>query len=164
MVNIIGCFINVDIPYVIPVLLYRWLWLVHAWKLKHGLVYIKNTIDGKRVIRASSLSELFTWIDTAYAVHPNMRGHTECAMYMGYGVIHWKGSKQKLNVKSFTVSEYVPYNIWVMMFTKEQGYGIRDNIIYQDNQSTIKMLINGRNTCTDNSRHVNIRFFLWKIV
>ena len=37
------------------------------------------------------------------------------------------------------MGEYVPYNIWFMMFMSAQGYGIENNVIYQDNQSTIRM-------------------------
>ena len=49
---------------------------------------------------------------------------------MRYGKIHRKASKQNVNVKSPTESElvgmgeYVPCNIWFMMFMSEQGYGI----------------------------------------
>ena len=45
---------------------------------------------------------------------------------------------------------------------KEQGYAIKDNILYQDNQRTIRMLKNGRNSCTGNSRHIDIRYFFVK--
>ena len=73
---------------------------IDDWKkLRRGLIYVKNTIDDKRIIVASTLSDIFTWIDTAYAVHPNMQSHTGGAISMGYRVIHCKGSKQKLNVK-----------------------------------------------------------------
>jgi len=40
-----------------------------------------------------------------------------------------------------------------------QGYEIKDNVVYQDNKSAILMEINGRNSCTGNSRHINIRYF-----
>ena len=39
---------------------------------------------------------------------------------------------------------------------------MKDNILFQDNQSTILMLKNGRNSCTGNSRYVNIRYFFVK--
>ena len=42
---------------------------------------------------------------------------------------------------------------------EEQGYQIKENILYQDNKSAILMEINGRNSCTGNSRHINIRYF-----
>ena len=91
---------------------------VDDWKkLKRGLTFVKNTIKDKRIIGAKTLTDLYTWIDAAYAVHNNMRGHTGGAISMGYGIMHGKASKQKINVKSSTESElvgmgkYVPYNI-----------------------------------------------------
>ena len=89
-------------------------------------------------------------------------------MSLGLGILHRKSSKQKLNVKSSTeselvgVSDYLPYNIWLLMFFYEQGYIITNNTLYQDNQSTILMLKNGRNSCTGNSRHIHIRYFFVK--
>ena len=43
-----------------------------------------------------------------------------------------------------------------------QGYHIKYNILYQDNQSAIRMERNGRNSCTGNSRHIHIRYFFVK--
>ena len=51
-----------------------------------------------------------------------MRSHTGGAMSLGFGLIHGNSSKQKINIKSSTEaelvgnSEYIPYNIWVVMF------------------------------------------------
>ena len=42
-------------------------------KLKRGLTYVKNTIKDKRIIGAKTLSDLYTWTDTEYAAHNNMR-------------------------------------------------------------------------------------------
>ena len=60
------------------------------------------------------------------------------------------------------VSEYFPYNIWLIIFMDSQGYGIKNNIVYQDYQYTMKMNINGRNSCTGNSRHINVHIFFVK--
>ena len=50
---------------------------VEDWKkLKRGLQFVLCTIDDEMNIVATTLSELFTWIDAAYAVHNNMRSHT----------------------------------------------------------------------------------------
>ena len=82
------------------------------------------------------------------------------------GLVDHRSSKQKLIVKSSTeaeivgTSEYVPYSVWLRHFLEAQGYNISDNILFQDNQSAIKMETNGRRSCTCKSRHVNIRFFL----
>ena len=32
------------------------------------------------------------------------------------------------------MSEYLPYNIWLISFLTAQGYGIKKNMVYQDNQ------------------------------
>ena len=129
---------------------------------------MKETLQDPRIIGANSLHDLFTWVDASYAVHENMRGHTGGLMSFGNGVVHARSGKQKLNVKSSTecelvgTSEYCPYNLWLLMFMDAQGYPIHNNVLFQDNQSTIKMQRNGRNSCTGNSRHVNIRYFFVK--
>ena len=137
-------------------------------KLRRVIAFIKCTINDCRMIGATDLTKIFTWIDAAYAVNPDMKSQTGGAMSMGIGVLHAKTSKQKLNVKSSTEAElvgnsdYVPYNLWLLHFLSEQGYEIKDNVLYQDNQSTIRMLKNGRNSCTGNSRHIHIRYFFVK--
>lgn len=134
-------------------------------KLKRCLRFIKGTFDDVRIIGADSLHDLHVWVDASHAVHENMRGHTGGTMSMGTGTIHCKPSKQKLNTRSTTeselvgVSEYLPYTIWKTNFWKEQGYEVRNHIIYQDNESAIKMERNGRNSCTGNSRHIDIKYF-----
>ena len=39
---------------------------------------------------------------------------------------------------------------------------MKNNTVYQYNMSTIKILKNGRNSCTGNSRHINVRYFFVK--
>ena len=86
-------------------------------KSKRALAYVKKTIDDVCVIGCENLNAVFTWVDAAYAVHPNIRSHTGGSMSMGWGVLHARSSKQKLNTKSLTeaelvgVSEYLLYNI-----------------------------------------------------
>jgi len=47
-------------------------------------------------------------------------------------------------------------------FLAAQGYKIESSEVYQDNQSAIRMETNRRNSCTGNSRHVDIRYFFVK--
>ena len=137
-------------------------------KLKRLLTFIKNTINDKRYIGMKGMGEIFTWVDAAYGVYDDMRSRTGGTMSFGLGVIHCKTSRQKLNTKSSTeaevvgVSDYLPYNIWMTLFLKEQGMTIYKNILYQDNQSAMKMERNGRESCTGNSRHIDIRYFFVK--
>ena len=89
-------------------------------------------------------------------------------MSLGWGLVHAKATKQKLNSKSSTeteviaVSEYVPYKIWLINFMEAQRYKFKDKVLFQDNMSAMKMERNGRNSCTGNSRQISIRYFFVK--
>ena len=139
---------------------------VDDWKkLRRLLCYINHTINDTRVFGADNLNHLDTFIDSSHAVHMNMRGHTGGAMSMGTGIVHGKGSAQKMNSRSSTEtelignSEYLPYSIWVEHFMEAQGHKIKQHVLWQDNESAEKMAKNGRLSCMGNSRHVAIKFF-----
>ena len=106
-------------------------------------------IDLVRIVGGKDILTLHTWIDAAYAVHNDMRSQMGGCMSFGNGMIHGRSSKQKLNTKSSTESElvgmsdYVPYTLWMKNFMKDQGFNIEKAIVYQDNQSAIKMEVNG---------------------
>ena len=65
---------------------------------------------------------------------------------MGCGMVRCCSSKQKLHTKSITeselvgTSEYVPFNICIVMFYEAQGNEITNNVIFKDNESAINML------------------------
>ena len=134
-------------------------------KLKRILSFLNGTIEDERTIGADSLTEIFTWIDAAYAVHDKLRSHMGGLISLGTGVVHAKSSMKKINTKSSTeaelvgLAEYLPYNIWFLHFMRAQGYDVKNNTIYQDNKSAILMERNGRNFCNGNSRHINVRYF-----
>ena len=134
-------------------------------KLDRVLDFLQGTISDPRIFGATSLEDMYTWVDASFAVHNNKRSHTGGTISFGRGAIHAKSSKQKLNTKSSTeaelveVSEYLPYHIWFENFLKCQGYNVKNKILYQDNESAIKMERNGRNLCTGNLKHVDIRYF-----
>lgn len=94
-----------------------------------------------------------------------MQGQTGGAIPMDIGTLHGRSTKQKINMRSLTetkvveVSEYLPYNIWLQLFLKEQGYDLMTNTLFQDNQSAVKMEKNGRNSCTGRSRHIDFMYF-----
>ena len=98
----------------------------------------------------------------------DMKSHTGGAMTFGQGVITSKSSKQKLNVKSSTegevigMSDCVAFPIWFRYFLEEQGYKIKENIVYQDNQSAMKIEKNGIQSCGQKLRHINKRYFFIK--
>jgi hypothetical protein len=138
-------------------------------KLRRTLNFLKVTERDRRIIGCSGEDlSLHTWVDASHAIHENMRGHTGGCMSTGVGVIHGKASKQKMNTKSTTesevvgVSEYIPYKIQMINILKGQGYALDKKVLYQDNESAIRLIKNGRNSCTGNSRHISIRYYFVK--
>jgi hypothetical protein len=71
-------------------------------------------------------------------------------MSLGKGSIYSMSQKQCLNTKSSTETELVgvddgiPLVIWTCNFLEAQGFEILDNVVSQDNQSTILLAKNGK--------------------
>jgi hypothetical protein len=89
-------------------------------------------------------------------------------MSFGWGILLTKSQKQKLNTKSSTegeivgVSDYLPNIIWARMFLEAQGITISENILYQDNQSAIKIEQNGKLSSGQKTKHMDARYFFIK--
>jgi hypothetical protein len=49
--------------------------------------------------------------------------------------------------------------MWVKMFMEAQGHHISECFLEQDNESAIKLEVNGRSSAGPRSRHINIRYF-----
>ena len=87
-------------------------------------------------------------------------------MSMGKGAIINVSRKHKLNTGCSTEAELVSIAdvlgmmMWCKYFTEAQGYTIDNDILYQDNKSTILLAKNGRMSAGKNSKHIKNRFFL----
>ena len=72
---------------------------------------------------------------------------------------------QKLNPKSstkakiFGVNDVLTQVICTQYLMKEKGCKIHNNIIYQDNQSSIRWENNFRKSISKRTRHINIRYY-----
>ena len=134
-------------------------------KLRRLLNFLQCTIDDERIMSATTLKTLFTWVDASYGVHPDMRSHTGGTMSLGRGVLNTMSAKQKLNTKSSTeaevigASDYLPKNIWARMFLQAQGHDLDNNVFFQDNMSAMKLERNGLRSCGKKSRHIDVRHF-----
>ena len=113
--------------------------------MKRGLKWLNQTIKNKRIIGAEGEGIIQSWIDVSYGVHLDMRVKPGGTISMGRGTLISKSIKQKLNTKISTktevidVTDIVSYILWLANFVKMKGYHIKDNILYQDNQSAMKM-------------------------
>jgi Reverse transcriptase (RNA-dependent DNA polymerase) len=134
-------------------------------KLQRLLEYLHGTIDLKLRLGTNSLNEFTTWVDASFAVHDDMRSHTGGVISFGRGGIICKSKKQSINTKSSTeaelvgASDYLPNTVYVKMFMAAQGHHTRKATFYQDNESAIKMESNGKASCGQRSRHIDIRYF-----
>ena len=134
-------------------------------KLRRVLQYLRGTIDLRLTLGADNILKAKTWVDVSYGVHNDCKSHTGGAMSWGWGVLLTKCQKQKLNTKSSTegeivgVSDYLPNVIWTRMFLKEQGYVLDENIVYQDNMSSMKIITNGKRSSGQKTKHMNNRYF-----
>ena len=87
-----------------------------------------------------------------------MKSHTGVYITLGKGAIYRRSSKQKLVTKSSTeaelvgISDALPQIIWFKQVIEAQGHPPSPA------QSTICLAKTGR-SCSERSRHVEIRFF-----
>ena len=119
-------------------------------KLKRVLQYLRGTLHAKLTLTADSLLVIKWWVDASFAVHPDCRGHSGGIMSFGGGAVISGSRKQKLNGKSSTdneiigVDDFMGQILYTLYFMRAQGYDVTHNILFQDNQSCMQLLINGR--------------------
>jgi hypothetical protein len=136
-----------------------WLKLVRLMK------YLNGTQDMKLTLAADNLRSIKWYVDASFAVHPDFKSHTGGTMTFGRGAVISKSQKQKLNTRSSTEAELVGADdvaspiLWTKHFMEAQGYPIQENILYQDNKSTILLQENGRKSAGKRSRALNVRYF-----
>ncbi len=134
-------------------------------KLSHLMKYIRGTRDLPLISSANRSGMLKWFIDGSHGVHPNMRGHTGGVLSLGRGTPSAPSTKQKLNTRSSTETEVVavddlmPSILWTRLFLDAQGYGVTENIIYQDNQAAILLEKNGKASSGKRTKHINMRYF-----
>jgi hypothetical protein len=57
------------------------------------------------------------------------------------------------------VNDMMSMVLWTRMFLEAQGHEVKDNIVYQDNESAILLEKNGQSSSTKRTRHLEIRYF-----
>ncbi len=118
--------------------------------MKRLLRHLKGTLNMPLVLSADNLTKSRWWVDAAYAVHDDCRGHTGAGMSHGQGMVMSYSWKQKINTKSSTEAELVGvddllgYILWARYFMQEQGFDMEASLIYQDNMSAMLLETNGK--------------------
>ncbi len=135
-------------------------------KLKRVLKYLNGTRLLHLKLSVDSLSSIKWYIDGSHQIHDDCRGHTGSIMTLGHGAISSTSRKQKLNTKSSTETELVAVHdklgdvLWMRYFLESQGYSIEENIIYQDNMSTLSLEKNGRVSGSSRTKHIKAKYYL----
>jgi len=134
-------------------------------KLKRMMEHLRGTRELYLTLEAEDLHVIKWWIDASFAVHPDMKSHTGGCLSLGRGSVYGTSTRQKLNTKSSTEAELVGMNdvlpqvLWTRYFLEAQGYEVRDNVVFQDNQSTMLLANNGHGSSGKRTRHIEIRYF-----
>jgi len=137
-------------------------------KLKRLLQYLKGTLHMPLILSADSMTMPRWWVDAAYAVHHDCKGHTGAGMSLGRGMAMSYSWKQKINTKSSTEAEIVgvddslAYILWARYFLQEQGYDMEPSLLYQDNMSAILLETNGKASSSKRTKHIKVKYFYIK--
>lgn len=113
--------------------------------------------DGSNVIKWS--------VNAAFKVHKDFKGHTDAAMTVGKGAAMSISCKQKVNSGSSTKAELIRSDdiigqvMWTKCFPQAQGCQVKDNIMFQDNKSTMLLKKNGQESAGKCSRHISAQCF-----
>jgi hypothetical protein len=127
--------------------------------------YLRGTCTLLLILSANGTGILKWWMDAAFAVHPNMQGHSGGGLSLGRGFPIVSSTMQKLDTQSSTESEIVAADdfmlaiCWIRYFMEAQGYQVQDNILFQDNKSAILLKKNGKALSSKCTKHVNFWYF-----
>jgi hypothetical protein len=133
-------------------------------KLKRILHYLKGMQHMKLNLSANNLTTIQWWVDASHATHDNCRGLMGAIMSLGKGATISFSNKLKIATKSLTESELVGADqallsiLHTQYFIKAQGYSIKKNILFQDNQSTIRLEVNGSFSSSKHTKHIKCRY------
>ncbi len=127
--------------------------------------YLRDGRDRPLILGIDNEEMLMWYVNALCAVHPNMHRHTGGGMTMGRGFPISLSTKQKLNTKSSTESELVgiddmtPTILWTCYFLLSQGYRVIENLLVQDNKSSILLEMKSKAFSGKRTRHINICYF-----
>lgn len=134
-------------------------------KLKRMMGFLKSTQDDVLTLVSDKTGTITWYLDAAFAVHKDFRSHTGANMTLGAGAIYSVSTKQKVNTRSSTEAEFIAVDdiiskvLWTKLFMEAQGYNVKQTIIMRDNQSSMKLEMNGKTSSGKRTRHFNIKYF-----
>jgi hypothetical protein len=104
------------------------------WKNKM-MNFLKATKNDIATLSAT-FNSIKWYVDASFAIHKDMRSHTEATVTLGSGVICYISTKQKINTCSSTeaklvgVDDVVSNVLWTKLFIEAQNIKVNTNVIY----------------------------------
>ena len=129
------------------------------------LSYIFNTKELGLTFTGKGGVVLSVYVDASYAVHDDRKSHFGICMFIGdcSASIATKSKKAKCMAISSTEAEYLALCeaaklvAWARQLLSELGYPqSAPTVVYEDNQSTIRMVNNGNDK--GRTKHIDVRF------
>eukprot|EP00957_Ditylum_brightwellii_P007433 562532-Ditylum_brightwellii.AAC.1 len=127
--------------------------------------FLFSTFNDILTLEADNSQTLTWYIDAAFVVHLDMKSHAGAAFTLGKGVICSDSSKQRVNTRSPIEAELVTVDnkickvIWMKKFLEHQGFQVKLNTVCQDNESTLKLARNGKESSGKRTQHFDIKYF-----
>jgi hypothetical protein len=134
-------------------------------KLIKIIDFLKATIDVIPYMTIDDTKSIKWYVDAAFAVQKDFKSHTGAVMSMGNRIISSVSTKQKVNSRSsteakfITVDDVVSKGLWTKLFLEKQGYKIEVNVIYRDNEISMKMELNRKSSSGKRTHHFNIKYY-----
>ena len=137
---------------------------IHLSKLRYVLCYFHCNSSLPLTLETKNMWLVEWWIDAAFTVHPDFKGHRGCSMTMGNGSVITVLTKQKISMWSSSESEivgednFLPRAIWANLFINAQRYNLKI-VLYQDNQAARKLELNGVCWSSPLTWYLNVHYF-----
>ena len=135
-----------------------------AKKLRRILRYLKGTSDLGIILGPDADGELriHMFADASYGTHEDCKSHSGINLTLGRGPIRCRSIKQKIVARSSTEAEIIAASdaskeaAHQANLLDSMEFEMQPVIFHQDNQSSIKMMENGK-SYSDRTKHMKIR-------
>ncbi len=134
-------------------------------KLKHVLQYLCSTHHMKLNLFANNLTPICWWVDASHATHDDCRGHISAMMSLGEGATISFSNILTITTKSSTKSKLTSADqallsiLHTCYFIEAQGHSVKQNILFQDDQSSIHLKVNSSFSSSKQSKQIKCRYF-----
>ena len=121
-------------------------------KLSHMMKYLQKYKYLPLILQTEG-NGVSIYLDGSYSTHADMKGYSGKWVMEGKGGVYSMSTKHKINILSsteaeiVTVGETLPKLIWYCYFCIEQGGSLIEDVLLQDNQSTMLIENRGRFSC-----------------